>query len=143
MEFEAHITVETTHTIDNKQEERLVIAKGILTWVSILFPTGCNNLVHCTIAHHEHQIAPSTEGMTIIGNKTPVQWIEHYECYEPPHELRIKCWGVGCNYPHLVTVRVAILPRRAVLASAIVDALAKASPVGLLRRVFTKSPEEE
>jgi len=123
MLFEEHITVETTHTIDNKKEQVIQIAHGIVTWVSVLFPSGCHGMVHCTIFHHEHQIAPSTEGMSIIGDRIPIEWTEYYESYQPPYEFKIKAWGVDCLYDHVITVRVAILPRKAIIAITVVDAI--------------------
>lgn len=138
MQFEGHILVEeTTHVATNKKEQTIGIARGIITWISVLFPSGCHNLVHCTIHHHEHQIAPSTEGMSIIGDRIPIEWTEYYESYQPPFELKVKAWGVDCNYDHVVTVRVAVLPRRAVLALAVVDAIKGIFGVLSPRRIFT------
>ncbi|GAI48876.1 unnamed protein product, partial [marine sediment metagenome] len=137
VEFEEHILVETEHIATNKKEQILHIAHGIITWVSVFFPPGCHNMVHCVVLHHEHQIFPSTEGMTLAGNATPIEWTEYYESYQPPYELKVKLWGVGCAYKHTITVRVAILPRKAIIAIAIVDAIK--GMFGLLRpkRLFT------
>jgi len=143
MLFTADVTVETTHTVTNKKVQTLKIAHGILTWVSTLFPPGCHGMVHCTIRHHEHQIAPSTEGMTIIGDGTPIEWAEYYESYQPPYELKIEAWGVACTYPHIITVRVAILPRKAILALAIVDAIKGAFGFLTPKRIFTRKAKEE
>jgi len=142
MLFEKDILVETSHTITNKKVAILEIAHGIITWVSVLYPTGCHGMVHCIIRHHEHQIAPSTEGMSIIGDGFPVEWSEYYESYQPPYELKVELWGVDCIYNHTVTIRVAILPRKAIIALAIVDTLR--GLFGLLspRRIFTRKEKE-
>jgi len=137
MLFEEHITVETTHTVSNKKEQVIKIAHGIITWVSIFFPPGCHNLVHCTIYHHEHQVFPSTEGMSIVGNAGAVRWIEYYESYQPPYELKVKSWGVSCSYDHTIAVRIAVLPRKAVIALAIVDAIRAAFGMLSPKRIFT------
>ena len=123
MLFTADVTVETDHTADAKKEQILKIAHGIITFVSVLFPSGCHGMVHCAILHHEHQVFPSTEGMTLKGDRIPLEWAEYYESYQPPYELKVKLWGVECAYKHTITVRVAILPRKAILAIAIVDAI--------------------
>ena len=138
MLFTKSITVETDHLITNKNEQILKIAHGIITWVSVFFPPGCHNQVHCVILHHEHQIAPSTESMTLVGDTRPVEWSEYYESYQPPYELKLKLWGVDCAYSHNVTVRVAILPRKAVLALAIVDAIKGAFGMLSPKRIFTR-----
>ncbi len=138
MFFGQDITVLNTHTVSAKNEVTIPIAHGIITWISVFFPFGCNGLVHAAIYHHEHQIAPSTEGLSITGNGFPVAWAEYYESYQPPYELKVKLWGVGLAYNHVVTVQVAILPRRAIVALAIADALR--SVFGLLspKRLFTR-----
>jgi len=142
MLFTADVTVETDHTESNKKVQLLKVAHGIITRVSVLHPKGCNGLVHCIILHHEHQIAPSTEGMTMIGNGVPIEWNEYYESYQPPYELKIKGWGVDCDYPHTVTVRIVVLPRRAIIALAIVDAMKSAFGMLMPRRVFTGREKE-
>lgn len=141
MLFTANVTVETTHTESNKKEEILKVAHGIITWISIFFPPGCHGLVHCTILHHEHQIAPSTEGMSLIGDGSPIEWSEYYESYQPPYELKIKLWGVSCTYNHTVTIRIAILPRKAIIALAIVDAVKAAFGMLSPKRLFTRKEE--
>jgi len=142
MLFEKDILVETSHIITNKKVDTLQIAHGIITWISILYPTGCHGMVHCIIRHHEHQIAPSTEGMNIIGDGIPVEWNEYYESYQPPYELKVELWGVSCTYNHTVTIRVAILPRKAILALAIVDALRAAFGMLSPKRIFTRKEKE-
>ena len=142
MLFEKDILVETSHIITNKKVDTLQIAHGIITWISVLYPTGCHGMVHCIIRHHEHQIAPSTEGMNIIGDGIPVEWNEYYESYQPPYELKVELWGVSCTYNHTVTIRVAILPRKAILALAIVDALRAAFGMLSPKRIFTRKEKE-
>ena len=142
MLFEEHVTVKTTHTATAKKEQVIKIAHGIITFVSVLFPSGCHGLVHCTIFHHEHQVFPSTEGMSIIGDRIPIEWTEYYESYQPPYELKVKLWGVGCLYDHVVAVRVAILPRKAIVASAVVDAFKSLLGMLVPRRLFTLGREK-
>lgn len=139
MLFEAHINVETTHTATNKKEQILRIEHGIISWVSVLFPKGCHNMVHCAIYHHETAIFPSVEGMSIAGDGVPIEWSDYYESYQKPYELKIKAWGVGCSYDHLVTVRVAVLPRKAILANQVVDAIKNVLTSWLPKRVTTKA----
>lgn len=102
----------TANKLESAPEEAIIkIAHGIITWVSVLHPPGCHGMVHCIILHHEHQIAPSTEGMTMVGDGIPIEWNEYYESYQPPYELKAKLWSPGTSYSHTITVRVAVLPR--------------------------------
>lgn len=139
MLFEEHFLVETTHTASNKSEQIIKIAKGIITFVSVKMPEGCHGLVNCAIYHHESPIFPSTEGMSIIADDEPVEWTEYYESYQPPFELKVKLWGVALVYAHVVTVRVVVLPRKAIVALAVADAIRGALGMLSPKRIFTRS----
>lgn len=142
MLFTAEIEVETTHTATNKKEQTLKIAHGIISYVNVLHPPGCHGLVHCVILHHEHQIFPSTENMDLAGDGFPIVWDEYYESYQPPYELKIKAWGDSCSYDHTITVKVAVLPRKAIIALAIVDAIKTALGMLSPKRIFTSTKVE-
>jgi len=112
---------------DTKENDPIIdtlkIARGIITWVSVLFPSGCNGMVKCVIRHHEHQIFPSTEKMFISGNRTPIEWSDYYECYQPPYELKIEAWSPDTTSDHTITIKMAVLPRKATMVASIEDAI--------------------
>lgn len=137
MLFKANITIPAGQTEASPKVQLLKIAHGIITWVSVLFPPGCHNLVHCVILHHEHQIAPSTENMSLSGDSFPIEWNEYYESYQPPYELKIKGWAPDATHNHTATIRVAVLPRKAILALAIVDAIKGLFGTLSPKRIFT------
>ena len=136
MLFTVDINVPANTTKADPEEKILEIAHGIITWVSVLFPPGCHRLAHCIILHHEHQIAPSTENMDLAGDTSPIEWNEYYESYQPPYELKIKCWNEDDTYPHKITVRIAVLPRKAIVALAITEALKGLFAMLSPRRIF-------
>ena len=137
MLFEASITIPKSTTAVSPTEEILKIAHGIITNFMVRPRPGHAALAHLVILHHEHQIAPSTEGMDFSGDAFPIDWDEYYESYQPPYELKLKGWNTDDTYPHTFDVFVAILPRKAVLALAIVDAIK--GILGMLspKRLFT------
>lgn len=137
MLFEASITIPKNTTQAIPTEAILKIAHGIITKIMVRPRPGHAALAHLVILHHEHQIAPSTEDMDFSGDAFPIDWEEYYESYQPPYELKLKGWNDDDTYPHTFDVFVAILPRKAVLALAIVDAIK--SVFGLLspKRIFT------
>jgi len=137
MLFTKSFTVETTHTASSPLEGTIPIAHGIITWVSIWMPRGCHGLVYCKLKHHEHTIFPSQEDMYLMTDGTPIEWNEYYESYQPPYELKFVGWAYGTTYDHVVTVRVAVLPRKAVLSLAIVDAIKGVLGALSPRRIFT------
>lgn len=123
MLFRADVNVPANIAEADPVVELLKIAHGIITWVSVFFPPGCHKLAHCVILHHEHQIVPSTEGMNLASDGFPIEWDEYYESYQPPYELKLKLWNDDDTYPHKITVRVAVLPRKAIVAPSITDAI--------------------
>ncbi|MBA7584129.1 hypothetical protein ES708_26082 [subsurface metagenome] len=68
----------------------------------------------------------------------PIDWEEYYESYQPPYELKIKGWNDDDSYPHTFDVFVAILPRKAVLALAVVDAIKGIFGMLSPKRIFTR-----
>jgi hypothetical protein len=139
MLFQADITIPASTTQASPTTETLKIAHGIITKIMVRPRPGHAALAHLVILHHEHQIAPSTEGMSFSGDTFPIDWEEYYESYQPPYELKLKGWNDDDTYPHTFTVFVVVLPRKAIMALAIVDAIK--GMFGLLspRRIFTRS----
>jgi len=137
MLFQASITIPKNTTSNNPVVETLKIAHGIVTKFMVRPRPGHAALAHLVILHHEHQIAPSTENMDLHGDAFPVDWEEYYESYQPPYELKLKGWNEDDTYEHTFDVMVAILPRKAIVALAIVDAIK--NMFGLLspKRLFT------
>lgn len=139
MLFTKSFTVLTTHTETAPLVDWMPIAHGIITFVSIWMPPGCHGLVYCKLKHHEHTIFPSTEDMFLMADGYPVEWNEYYESYQPPYELKFVGWSLATIYDHVVTVRIAVLPRKAILALAIVDAIKGLFGVLSPKRIFTRS----
>ena len=123
MLFTWEINVPKNTTEASPVEQCLPIAHGIITWVSVLFPPGCAGLAHCQIYHFGQQIFPSRNGMDLSGDTFPIEWNEYYEMYHEPYDLKAKCWNEDDTYQHKLYFRVAVLPRRAVIATAVIDAI--------------------
>ncbi|MBA7590802.1 hypothetical protein ES708_32942 [subsurface metagenome] len=139
MLFTKSFIVKTTHLEATPLVDWIPIAHGIITFVSIWMPPGCNGLVYCKLKHHEHTVFPSTEDMFLMTSGISLEWTEYYESYQPPYELKFVGWSFGTTYDHVVTVRIAVLPRKAVLALAIVDAIKGMLGVLSPKRIFTRS----
>ncbi|MBA7681417.1 hypothetical protein ES703_89755 [subsurface metagenome] len=137
MLFTTDVTVPKNRTETDPVVAILKIALGIITHISVLFPPGCAGLAHCTIHHYSKQIVPSVESMDLKGDMFPIEWNDYYEMYAEPYLLKFTGWNLDDTYPHTIYIRIAILPRKAILALAIVDAFK--SLFGLLspKRIFT------
>jgi len=121
MLFQATITIPTTATKASPTVATMKIARGIITKFMVRPRPGHAATAHLVILYHEHQIAPSTETMTLKGDADPIDWEDYYESYQPPYELKLKGWADGSTFDHTFDVFVAVLPRRAILALAVVD----------------------
>ena len=139
MLFQASITMPKNTTEARAITVIMPIALGIITKIMVRPRPGHAALAHLVILHHEHQIAPSTRNMDFHGDTPPIDWEEYYESYQPPFELKLKGWNDDDTYPHTFDVFVAVLPRKAIIALAIVDAIK--SIFGMLspKRIFTGS----
>ncbi|GAI87667.1 unnamed protein product [marine sediment metagenome] len=138
MLFQASITILKNKTQADPTIAILKIAHGIITKIMVRPRPGHAALAHLIILHHEHQIAPSTEGMDMHGDTFPMDWEEYYESYQPPYELKLKGWNEDDTYPHTFDVFVVILPRKAILALAIVDAIKGIFGMLSPKRIFTR-----
>ena len=141
MLFEASITILKDTTQASPKTEIIKIAHGIITKIMVRPRPGHHGLAHLVILHHEHQIAPSTEGMELHGDAAPIDWEEYYESYQPPYELKLKGWNEDDTWPHTFDVYVAVLPRKAIIAYQLADALR--GILGMLspKRIFTRKEE--
>jgi len=137
MLFQASITIPKNTAQTSPTEAILKIAHGIISKIMVRPRPGHAALAHLVILHHEHQIAPSTENMDIHGDAHTIDWEEYYESYQPPYELKLKGWNDDDTYPHTFDVFVVILPRKAVLALSIVDAIRSLFGILSPRRIFT------
>ncbi|MBA7572236.1 hypothetical protein ES708_14012 [subsurface metagenome] len=137
MLFQAAITIPKNTTKANPEKVTLKLAHGIITKFMVRPRPGHAALGHCVIYHFSHQIAPSAENMDFHGDTFPIDWEDYYEFYQEPYELRLEGWNEDDTYPHTFDVFVAILPRKAIIALAIVDAIK--GILGMLspKRIFT------
>jgi len=139
MLFEASITIPKNTASTSPTTVILKIALGIITKIMVRPRPGHAGLAHLIIRHHEHQIAPSIESMDFSGDSWPIDWEEYYESYQPPYELKLQGWNEDDTYPHTFDVFVAILPRKAILALAVVDAIKGVFGILSPKRIFTRS----
>ena len=138
MLFEASITILKDTTQADPKIETLKIAHGIITKIMVRPRPGHSAVAHLVILHHEHQIAPSTEGMELHGDFWAIDWEEYYESYQPPYELKLKGWNDSTKYSHTFDVLVAVLPRKAIIAFQVADTIKGIFSLLSPRRIFTR-----
>ncbi len=136
MLFKASITIPANTASTDPTIEMLKIAHGIISEIMVRPRPGHTAVAHLVILHHEHQIAPSTEGMDLSGDAFPIDWEEYYESYQPPYELKLKGWNDSTKYPHTFDVFVAVLPRKALVALAVTDSIREMLAVMYPRSIY-------
>jgi len=141
MLFKASITIPKNTTRANSTVVTFGIAHGIITKIMVRPRPGHHGLAHLIILHHEHQIAPSTEFMDLHGDAFPIDWEEYYESYQPPYLLKLEGWNDDDTYSHTFDVYVAILPRKAIVASAVIDTIKDLLGMLSPKRIFTRKVE--
>lgn len=141
MLFEKTITIPANTSKSDPVIETVHIAHGIISKFMVRPHAGHAGLAHCVIRYHGTQIAPSTEGMNLHGDADPIDWEDYYEVYGIPYILRIEGWNDDDTYEHSFDIFIAILPRKAILALAITDTIAKLFNLFNPRRIFTGGKE--
>jgi len=139
MLFQASIDIPKNTASSNPTIVAFKIAHGIITKFMVRPHSGHSGLAHLVILHHEHQIAPSTENMSLYGDAYPLDWEEYYESYQPPYELKLKGWNFDDTYQHSFDVFVIILPRKAIATPSITDSIKDVFSMLLPKRIFTGS----
>ena len=89
--------------------ETLIMSKGTVTKVEIIFPPGCAGLVHLQILHHESIIFPSSPDESFIGDTFPISWSEDFPVTENPFTFVIQGWNLDVRYAHTPVVRFEML----------------------------------
>jgi len=140
MLFQQDIEIPANRVEANPVIMTLPIAKGIITKMMVRPRPGHSALAHLVILHHQHQIAPSS-GIPVgtsdfHGDTFPIDWEEYYESNQPPYELKLKGWNDDDTHPHTFSVYVAVLPRKAIIAYAVADAIKSIFAILSPKRIF-------
>lgn len=89
---------------------QLELVVGIIHQVEITFLDGPENEVNVIVRRALHQIVPTNEGASIVGNNVTVRASLHQPILDAPLRVEIDAWSPDADYDHEVTVRVHMLP---------------------------------
>jgi len=106
-------------------EQYLRLSKGVITSVSVKFPSGCRGEVKVRLLHAEFQLVPITKGEWITGDNETVETEAYYELDEIPYTLKFIGFSTGTSYAHTVTVRISVLPKEAASVSPLVTLISR------------------
>lgn len=137
MIYTASIKTNANTAEDSPKETRIEITNGIITKVSILFPTGCKQFVKARFFLGGHQFIPSTENQVITGNGVLIESPEFLEITNAPRIIRIITSNTDDTYDHTIEIIIAQLPLAALERVGIIDGL-----LGSLKNLFIRQADE-
>lgn len=113
MTFAWDITIPANTLATTPVEQELEITFGVITKVEIKFPSGCHGLVKCRLTRGGiYRLAPLSPDEWVTGDDEAASWHTYFLVDEPPNHVEFTGISPGTTYPHTVTVRLEILPRK-------------------------------
>jgi hypothetical protein len=111
MIYDLAITVPKNTAKTAPVTEELLVHPGIVKQIDIMFPRGCAGLAHVRIFRSLQQLWPAYEEQSFAGDGFNLSWPEEYHVDDPPYAFDVVCWNDDDTFGHVVTVRMAVLPR--------------------------------
>lgn len=123
MFYSFEVTVSANTSEDDADEQVLNLSQGVITQVCFRPRPGHAALCHCRVFYRRHQIYPTNADSDFHGDTFPIESPEWFELDEDPAELTLVSWNDDDTYEHTFDISFTILPRKAVLALAVADAI--------------------
>ncbi len=117
-EYPLIIPASTTQAAPVTSEIQIV--KGVISYVEVVFPDGCNNLVHAHIIRGLHQVWPTPPAVSFSDNNFHIGFKEDFPITEPPFILKLTGWSNDDYYPHTIRFRFQ-LNMQPILQQSIID----------------------
>lgn len=100
---------------ENQVKTILPLARGVVHQVDFRFPPGPQALLHVRLKRGLHQVWPSNSEEAFASDNERISFREHFELFDLPYQLELYSWNDDESYPHLIIVRIGILPRKIIL----------------------------
>ena len=95
---------------------RMNVTKGLVYKVEIMFPPGPSGLVHLWIMDGSYQFLPSSEGETLYGDNTLIQFDDLYIMDSEPFFFDIYTYNEDDTYDHTIQVRIGLVSKDVFMA---------------------------
>jgi len=109
MIYEWSISIPAGTTKANWQKKEVVLPKGVIHKVDVVFPPGCAGCAHLIVKKSTHQIYPTNGDDDFNGDGEVISFKDHYRLPYKNNFLQIYTWNTG-SYDHTVTLRLGVLP---------------------------------
>ncbi len=87
---------------------------GVIHLIEITYLDGPENEVEVVVRRALHQIVPSREDTSIVGNNTTVRAFMHEVLDDEPLAVEVDAWSPNADFEHEITVRVHVLPQEVI-----------------------------
>lgn len=104
------LTVPAGRTESDPVEQWLKLTYGVITHISIGFPTGCKQLVKVRLCYQEHQIFPANPDEPACWNGGIEGGDEHFKLDSPPYMLKAIGYAPSAVKDHDITIFINVLP---------------------------------
>lgn len=109
MFYDKLITIPAGTLKSNPIIQSLLLTKGVVNHVEIVFPAGCHNTVSCVIMHQEHQLFPTNPDGSFQSDNDIIKFEDWFELNAEPYEVKIIAWSPLSAYDHDITVRIGVI----------------------------------
>jgi hypothetical protein len=125
------ITVPADTKEDNPVTKILQLSHGVISHVSIKFPSGCHGMVKVRLQKYDTNLLPLNRDDWITGDGETVSTAEYYELETRPYDIKLIACSPNTSYDHTITVRITVLPKIIVTFLPVYELL-----LGLVERIF-------
>ena len=102
-----------------------LVHPGMVTHVSVEFPRGCHQMVHCIIVEGKYQLWPRNPEGTMASDDYVVEFSDFREIKRGRNLLLVYAWSPGSSYSHDLRVRITVLPKKVASMVPLVEVLTK------------------
>ena len=117
MLYSKQITIPANTTEAKLITTDIKVNKGIIYYVWVTLPPGCNDMVKFRILNDTHPFLPVNKDSYIAGNNYTYQFPAHEPIKDMPGILTIETWSPGTTYQHTIGFQILIVPEGIVYPS--------------------------
>ncbi len=112
MIFKYEISTPANTSEANAMSTPMQVSKGIIHKLDVVFPPGCQRLLHVRINRALHQVFPLNPEASFASDAETISFREYVALNAEPYELQTITWNDDETYDHTIIVRLGILRKQ-------------------------------
>lgn len=113
MFYDFTITIPANTPEASPVSQELQLSAGILHYVEIEFPSGCQGLAHMQIKQPQASFLPTNPDGDFASDNYVIPIQEHFEIVSTVTRLMAVAWNEDDTYAHTISIRIGVLPTAA------------------------------